>query len=250
MANPYKFYLAHMHDKSGFRASWDPSRVLKIGYVGKLDKFGVFTVFSSLEDEGIVPKIGAQGSKVDMDYTSHDSVSVSLKASGTAPVAGSALTELDAGFTIGFKGGSGVVFQTSGQRTMEIINMDAIQKQIVEKFNEGNWDQDSLIVTHLVEADTVTVIISNSSNGLLELKAKAGVGTANLKLTDATLGLTVAREQGSTMKFISQSGLTPLYRVMGLHHPLFKDWKLTPKGKGPENLSVQDFDSKEVEEDD
>jgi hypothetical protein len=210
-----------MHAKTGLRATWDPGKPLKLGQVGKLDNFGVFSVFTSLEKEGIETEIMTDTTNIDMDYTSHNSVSIKTKVSGTAPTAGSVFTDVEAGFSIGFKNEKSILFQSTGNKTSHITNMGEISTKIIQKYRDGNWPKDWLIITTLTETDTATIIISNSSNGTLELKAKAGVGAGTLKLTDASLDLSVAREQGSSLKYITQSGLTPLYRLMGIRKPLF-----------------------------
>ncbi|ULQ51779.1 hypothetical protein [Flavihumibacter fluvii] len=252
MANPHKFYLAHMNAKTGYRATWDPGRPLKIGFIGKLDKFGVFTVFSSLDKEGLIPEVLTDTSDSEMDYTSENEVNIGTKLAGKAPAVGSVLTDAEAGFVIDFKSEKGVVFKANGYKTHQVTNLGEIEKFILPKFKQGNWEKDWLIVTQLVEASSATIIISNSSNGKLELKASAGVGAANLKLTDASLGLTVARETGSTLKFIAQEGLTPLYRLMGIRHPLFGKPGLRTKGiqegMDKEEFQLQDFDPGEVEQ--
>lgn len=253
MANPHKFYLQHMNAKTGYRGTWDPGKPLKIGSIGKLDKFGVFSVFSSLEKEGIPVEELQDTSTSDMDHTSSDSVTITAKVSGSAPVAGSVLTDVEAGFSFDFKSDKSVVFQSVGNKTHQLVNLGEIEHLILEKFNNGNWDKDSLIVTELVEAATATIIISNSSSGKLELKAKADAGTQNLKLTDVSLGLSVAREQGSTIKFIAENGLTPLYRVMGIRTPFLGKTFFGTKGgeeeqPEEENFKVQDFNPKELED--
>jgi len=252
MANPHKFYLAHMSAKTGYRAAWDPSRPHVIGQIGKLDQSGVFNVFSNLEKEGIPVETLADPSTMEMDYTSHDSVSISVKLSGKAPQAGSVLTDAEAGFSFEFKNERSIVFQTSGHRTHQLTNLAEIERLIIQKFKDGNWDKNWLIITQLVEANTATIIISNSSNSSLELSAKASAGTTDLKLTDASLGLTVAREKGSTLKYITQNGLTPLYRVMGIRHPLFGKPQLSTKGdkeeQQKESFGLQDFDPGELQE--
>lgn len=237
-----------MNNKTGYRATWDPGKPLKIGYIGKLDNFGVFTVYSSLEKESITAEIHLDDTTADMDYTSHDSVNITAKLSGKAPVAGSVFTDLDAGFSFDFKSSKSVVFQSSGNKTNQIVNLAAITKSILQKYKDGNWDKDWLVVTELVTAESATIIISNSSDGKLELKANANVGTSNLKLTDVSLGLSVAREKGSTLKYIAENGLTPLYRVMGIKHPLIGKDKVVIKIKAEAPVfEIQKFDEKELE---
>jgi len=246
MANPHQFYLIHMNKKTGYRATWDPGRPLIIGQIGKLDKSGVFTVYSSLEKEGIPIEILTDTSASEMDYTSHDQVNISIKAKGATPVTGSVLTKADAGFTIGFKSERAVVFQAKGFKTHQITNLKEIEKQVREKYKNGNWEKHWLIITTLVETSAATIIISNSKNVMLDLKAQANVGTAKLKLTDASLGLSVAREQGSTLKFLAEAGLTPLYTLSGIRHPLFGKPTMVKKLAQTESFKKQPFKMEEV----
>ena len=250
MSNPQEFYLAHMHNKTGYRATWDPGRPLIIGQIGKLDQSGSFNVFSTLAKEGIPAELLEDPSSSEMDYTSHNSVTIDFKLAGKAPKAGSVLTEADAGISFSFKGEKSVVFQTSGHKTHQLTNLAEIEHMILDKYKHDNWKKDWLVITQLVEAVTATIIISNSSNGSLELKAKAGAGTNEVKLTDASLGLSVAKEKGSTLKYIAQSGITPLYKVMGIRHPLFGKPQLGTKGidyeAQSEEFRIQDFDPGEI----
>ncbi|MEO6670130.1 MAG: hypothetical protein ABIN36_11680 [Ferruginibacter sp.] len=236
-----------MNNKTGYRATWDPGKQLKLGQIGKLDKAGVFSVYSSLEKEDIPMEIDVDTTTLDMDYTSNDSVTISTKLSGKAPVAGSVFTDLDAGFTFDFKSSKSIVFQSNGNKTNQIVNIAEVTKLILQKYKDGNWDKDWLVITELVEAGAATIIISNSSDGKLELKANANAGAGNLKLTDVSLGLSVARETGSTLKYIAENGLTPLYRVMGIRHPLFgKDSVVKKVTADKPVFEIQEFHEDEV----
>lgn len=251
MANPSKFYLTHMNAKTQYRATWDPTKKLAIGYIGKLND-GVLSIYSSLEKEGIPVEVAIDDSGAAMDYTSHDSVSITTKLAGAAPVAGSVLSDLDAGFTLEFKSEKSIVFQTSNHKVHQLVNLAEIERKVLDKYNNGNWDKDWVIVTELVEADAATIIISNSSNTTLDLKATANVGAGNISLTNASLGLAVAREKGSTLKYLTQSGLTPLYRVMGVKRPFLGSPSLGTKGVPAEadlkeEFRIQEFDERELE---
>lgn len=252
MANPSKFYLSHMNAKTKYRATWDPTKQLKIGYIGKLEQ-GILSIYSSLEKEGIRVELATDPAGAAMDYTSHDDVSITAKLSGTAPAAGSVFAASEAGFSFEFKSENSIVFQTGNHKIHQLVNLAEIEDSVLEKYKNGNWDKDWVIVTELVEADTATIIISNSSNGSLELKARTDVRAGQLTLTDASLGLSVVREKGSTLKYITQSGLTPLYRVMGIRHPFLGSLSLGTKGydeytvrkERQEVLIVLDFDERE-----
>lgn len=251
MATPFKFYLNHIFDKVGYRANWEPNRPLELGLIGRLDN-GILDVVSTLEQEGLVPKPLKDESPGDLDYTSHDTVEIDIKLAGKAPAAGSVLTDAEAGFVLNFHGENAVVFQVQNTLTHQIINMAELEKEIVKRYKDGSWPKDWVIITQLVEAVSATIIISNSSNNKLELKAAANVGTANMKLTDASLGLSVAREKGSSLKVLAQKGITPLYRVMGIRHPLFGKTHVGARGEEmkelhEETFTYQDFNPAELE---
>ena len=249
MAAPFKFYLEHIAKRAGYRATWEPNKPLELGMIGRLDG-GIFDVVSTLEQEGLTPKILKDSTPGELDYTSNETVDIGIKLAGQSPIAGSALTEAQAGFVLDFHGENGVVFQVKDSLTHQIINMAEMEKEILKRFKDGTWPKDWVIITQLLEAVTATIVISNSSNNKLELKASANVGTAALKLTDASLGLSVAKERGSSLKVLAQQGITPLYRVMGIRHPLFGKVHVGARGIEPaqeESFDYQDFDPEEVE---
>ncbi len=222
MSNPSQFYLQHINaTSSGFRATWDPGLPLKIGDIVKLDSFGAVNVYSSLDKVGIVPEVRTDESTTDLDYSSGSGIVITVKGAGTAPITGSVLTDADAGFNLQFTADKSIVFKIAGYKTHQIINLGEIEGFLLAKNKNGGWDKSWLIVTHLIVADSATIIIADKGNSSIDLHAKAAVGAGQLKITDSSLGLTVARETGSTVNFIAQNGLTPMYKVMGLRNPLF-----------------------------
>lgn len=248
MANPTKFYLSHMHEQTKYRATWDPTKHLKIGDIGKLNQ-GVLSIYSSLEKEGIPIEVSIGNSGANMDYTSHKQVAINMKISGSAPLAGSALTLSDAGFSFEFKGDQGVVFQTGNHRAFQLTNLAVIEDDVLERYRRGNWDKDWVIVTELIEADAATIIISNSSNGSLELKAGINSNLQKaLSLTDVQMGLSVVREKGSTLKYIAQSQLTPLYRVMGLRSAFLSGLSIGTRSEADRSLLQEGLELLEYQE--
>ncbi len=216
----FKDYLKYMNQQTGYRACWDPGRKLQLGQIGRLDKNGFFTVGSTLEKENIKPDLSPVTPTTGVvDYTTKGNLTITMKAAGEAPVAGSFLTQTDVGCNITFTSEKAIVFQAAGYKSQELTNMFQVEKLIREKYDNGNWDEDWLIITHLITVDTATIIISNNEKGSLDLKASANVGGSALNLTNASLGLCVAREVGNTYKYIAQNGLTPFYRVMGIKQP-------------------------------
>lgn len=251
MATPYKFYLTHISRNAGYRANWEPNRPLELGMIGKLTN-GIFDVFTTLEHEGLKAEILKDVNPGELNYTSNDSVEIETKLSGKIPAAGSTLTNADAGFVIDFNSQHAVIFQLQETLTHQIVNMGTLNQEITTRFKNKTWPKEWVIITQLVEAVAATIIVSNSSNNKIELKATANAGIANLKLTDTSLELIVANEKGSSLKLIAKTGVTPLYRVMGVQHPLFGKPQLNVRGMHrtieSDRLKFQEFDPRELEQ--
>lgn len=246
MASTYTYYLDHIFKQTRYRATWQPGKPLELGQVGKIGSDGIFVVYATLQDEGITMTTNTSGTGGDLDYTSNDSVTITAKAAGTAPALGSALTEAEAGVSIEFKNSQAIVFQSAGNKTEYIQNLGQVTDAILAKYNDGTWPKDYLVITELIKADSATIIISQSSNGSMELKAKAAVGTEAIKLTDASLGLSVSREKGNNLKYICQAGLTPLYRVHGIRNPWFSNAYVDVKSIAPKIYTAADFKEQDV----
>lgn len=247
MANIHRYYLEHLANQTGYRATWEPNKPLFVGAIVKLEK-GVTSLHSSLEKEGIKMDTKADTSEGSEDYSSNESVQISVKLSGQAPVLGSTLSQLDAGFSIDFSSDKAVVFQAEKTITHQISNLGEIEAEILKRVKEGSWQKDWCLVSEVVEATSATIIISQSSNSKLDLKATGNVGAKNLKLTDASLGLSVASQKGSILKIIAANGITPLYRLRGFK----KSWPFGKPGfevkDSEEALDEIAFDPAELED--
>ena len=250
MGNVHQYYLKHIADKTGYRATWEPNKPLTLGAIVKINK-GVFAILSSLEKEGIPFEVLEDSSEGTLDYSSSETVQIGIKAAGQIPAAGSVLSAADAGFSIDFGSDKSILFQADKTKTHQINNIASIEREVIKRVGEGRWDKNWLIVTELLEADTATIIVSFSTNSKIEIKANANVGASQLKLTDASLELSVVSEKGSLFKAVASKGITPLYRVMGYHHPLFGKGQLKTRSlEGPpaEQFGVQEFDPAELED--
>jgi hypothetical protein len=222
MSGPSQFYLDHIHAvSSGYRATWDPALPLQVGDLVKIDDYGVVNTHGVLADKGIHAVTRTSTSPQDMKLSSQQGIEVNVKAAGKAPAEFSALADLDAGFNIKFGDKKAVLFNISGYKTTVIINLDEIEAAVLSQYRDKTWDADLLIITHLIEADSATIIISDKGAASIDLKATANITAADIKLTDTSLKLSVARETGSTLQFIAKENLTPLYKVMGLKGSFF-----------------------------
>lgn len=228
---PKKQYLEEMNSKFGYFATWIPTTDLKLGdigvikggieipLIGKITKGNEFTRVSSLEEQGIKFKIRRDTTPGNLEYSSAGNVTIKAKVSGSLAPEGSvlsALTEADAGVLIEFGDESGVVFKANKVLNPSIENLDALGKEILKRYNNGEWDENWVVITELAQAESATIIISSGGGGKIELKATGEIKPNNIDIADANANFKVVYGKNIHTQVIAQKGLTPLFKVQGI----------------------------------
>ncbi|KMQ72534.1 hypothetical protein ACM44_00010 [Chryseobacterium koreense CCUG 49689] len=231
MKGPQKQYTDEMKRKFGYMATWLPGVPLKMGDIGVI-RDNAFTRIAGLEDFNIGFDIREDETPEDLEYSSKGSVSVTTKLSGTITPPGSSLGNLDAGFIVEFSGANSILFKANKTKTNLIKNTIKLGDEVIKLYKEGKWNKKWVVITELVEAETATILISNTENAKIELKANANITLTKLDIADASLDLGYTHYKGLDTKVIAQSGLTPLFKVKGIHTnifvpPVFKEKGIT-----------------------
>ncbi len=220
MSSAQNQYTNEMKRKFGYYATWNPGVPLKLGDIG-IFKRNVFTRISGLDDFNISFEVRPDTTKTPLEHNSQGSVTITTKLSGTVAPQGSVLTDIDAGIIVEFSKENSTLFKANNTVTPSIKDTIQLGKEIISLFKEGKWDKNWVVITELVEAESATIIISNTSNSKIELKANANVGAANFDIADAKFEFSPQFTRGLETKIISAEGLTPLFKVMGMKTRLF-----------------------------
>jgi hypothetical protein len=211
MQLPQRHYLEHMNAQTSYRAAWLPDHPLRIGDVGKLED-GLFTLYTTLDQQGITVTIRESASTLGLDYSEKDSFSVSADASGQLQgVRGKA--------SIAFNRQGGILFQITGSTVVLIDNLASLESIILKKYSDGNWPKEWVVITELIRTDYASILISTSASCSLDMAFDVPVGFSGLQLADPKLHVSIVQESGSSIKMIASSNLTPLYRVRGINKP-------------------------------
>lgn len=223
MSLPQKYYLNHMHaiTQKRYRACWLPDFPVKLGDVGLL-KDGLFTLYTTLEQEGISFEVREEPSRLAVDYS--DVHSFKIDGSG-----GASYEMIKANITISFKSSNGLVFQAEKSVTKTMLLKD-VEAKVRECFASGAWKEDWVVITEVVEMEGVTIILSSQANSMLEIKCSADLGMATNRLGDPRLGLQVVAESGKNIKLLGAGLLKPLYRASGLTKRFLKPIEFTNRG--------------------
>lgn len=238
----FKSYTKAMHKEYGTRATWLPGTKISIGDVGVLHD-GKFVPQSSLKDLGIDFEV-IEEFPMDYDYVSSQGVNIHKKLAGqAAPVQTSALGQADAGLVVEFKKEGAIVFSAKNGRKYRLKNSLQIGMEIEKRYEAGQWKKEWLIVSEVIIADNGTILISQSSNVNVELKAKGQLGAGDLKLSNLDLDFASQVDASKAITVKADQGLTPLYNLSGIRAGWFSKGKFVPKsadGRPPEGAEPAD----------
>jgi hypothetical protein len=214
-----KFYTKEIKYETNYSATWLPSVTVSPGDVGRIKDYQ-FQHLTSLSTLGIPFSTSPGVSKLDFNYYSANAVSVTMKASGQAPLVGSGLAQADAGVNIRFQRDNAVIFRLRRGSSTRISDLNSLEKNIIPLHDADTWKDDMVVVTEAVVADSATIIISRGSNAQIDLLARGQVGAAGIDLADIDANLQVVKESNIDTKIIASKGLTPLFKALGMR----KSW--------------------------
>ena len=219
-----KQYADEMKNKfgGGYHATWAPGVPLAVGDIGEFDNEGIFQKKANLKKLQIPFEIYDDGTISQLDYVSKGSASVITKLSGQTAPEGSTLATADAGIIVNFSKESAVVFSAKDVKYPSIEDQIKLERDIIRLYKAKKWDRDWCIITELAKAEGATIIISNSSNSKIELKANAKIAATKIDIADAAFNFSTQFSKDVNTAIISQEELTPLFKVKKLKG-LFQD---------------------------
>lgn len=181
-----KQYIKDLYNHFNYYPTWLPGVPLQLGDIGILHK-NEFTRVSSLENEGIQFEIREDLTKMDLNFDSEGSVTITAKLAGTANIEGSVLAEAEAGISIDFQKQHATLLKLKGTVSPQISDTIVLGNEIVHRYKNGSWKKEWVVITSIVEADSSTILVSNARNAKLELKASAE--TKKLDIANASADL-------------------------------------------------------------
>jgi hypothetical protein len=208
MSNASKFYLKAIYNHFSLLASWLPNTNVALGDVGVLED-GLFKQLTTLENLGIAIKIRSGASAVDFNLSSESDVRIQSGAKGE--VASMTPLAAQANISIEFSRAGGFVFQAGDCYVDEVEDKVNLGKSILALFRIDQWDRQWVVVDSLVRAGSATIVISNSSKASLELSANSPIEASSLARISSSFS--VSSQTGDIVRFISQPGLTPLFKL-------------------------------------
>lgn len=234
--DPVKFYLEDLKKKSkGYRPTWLPAVRLSVGDYGVLEK-DVFSregnIYTDFKIE-VKPKPGEKSPS--LNFSSEKGVALTTKIKGKVEPKAELLGEADAGFIVEFSKGSGYICNLKEYSVTLIENLGKIKTEVLQRFNEGKWDENHVIISQVITADSSTILVSGQSSTKLEFKANADVKVADMDIADAKMKLQYLSGKTIAVNEAGREGTTPLYRAIGIDKKFLRAAKVSNRGDGPED---------------
>jgi hypothetical protein len=222
VANTHELYTREIYNNLKYRGTWLPGAPIRLGSVGMMES-GIFRPITDLAKLDISYQETKDTESDTLDFTSSSGVTITFKASGKAGPQFKALAEAEAGAVIEFSRVGAAVLQLRGVSLNRIDDQPQLGRAMLRSIAVGDdskrWLRDWVVITEVARASRGTILVSETDNARLELKASGTV--APTSLADASANFVVATESGKTIRVLSEDGLTPLYRGLRLKKKFF-----------------------------
>ncbi|MGW1963474.1 hypothetical protein ACWCPD_24850 [Streptomyces sp. NPDC001935] len=251
MKDNYTLYRDAVDDVwKGWWVAWPLSQRVALGDVLHNADDRVRTA-GTLADRGVAfdPRPGTPENIYKHD--AHGSVSVALKASGSATDGFASLAAADAGARIGFAKGDTAFVVYDGLTETTVADTRALASALVSR-GWDDWDDSLLAVTGVIEATSGTVLTSTENGAFAELRVKAGAGPVQPVLADLAGSASIEGRHALGLEWLG-SELTPFFQVVRLRKAWFgkvmKDYGPRQPGRGAAPVPVPPVLLEEAQDD-
>lgn len=214
----YKSYLKALHGRFGLLGAWPPNQRVEPGDIGVLED-GALRRVSALHHLGVEVELSRSPQPGALEYSEGAEVQASARAGGQAPIAQGAPA---ARGRVRFSRSGGFLFSAAGLVELRISDTLRVQSAVLDLFEQGRWEPDWVIVDRVLEAESLTVLISQGGGLEVDLEGAGAAALAGLSVAGAEAGLALARSVEETLRFQGGSGLTPLYGALRLDRRLVR----------------------------
>jgi hypothetical protein len=216
MRNMARLYGTAVRDEIELFAAWPIGTVLHVGDVGFLTRRGkLFERWGNLADFGITFESQKASNPTDFDFSFGKQIDIQFKAAGQAPIAGSMLTQAQAGATIEFGRSTALVVVAHTQEE-SVENLLKLEQDIVNLAANPpkKWKRDFVVVTAAYQSMGTTVVLSSGRGSKMGIIASAGVSVP-FDLADVNIGLSASAHSQKLVKALAREGFVPFIRI---HH--------------------------------
>ncbi len=212
-------FITEIKKELGYFTTWLPGEPVKLGDVGVLIN-GSFERVTNLKNLGIDFDIDLDKSGSDFNFQSINAVKENMLVNGEipkVPINCVANAKIGIGFT--FSRAGAVVLKTNGAKYNSINDKNKLSRDIKQLGNE--WQKNWVVITEVVDADSCTILIANSSKSESKFELEGNAGNEIIDIADASLKLKSLSIKNMLVNSVAEEGMTPLFKISKLEtHPI------------------------------
>jgi hypothetical protein len=125
-----------------------------------------------------------------------------------------------------FSRSASFVLAYNAAKRFRIRDVEAVQHAVLTSAKAGWWQEDWILVTEVIAAESATLAVATEADSRLELHANAAIptGIAGVAIADPKLGWTASSWRGSGYSSVCKPG-TPLYHCIKVRKGTFGKWR-------------------------
>jgi hypothetical protein len=245
MAGASDIYTDEVHRQLRYMAAWPPGQPLSLGAVGEV-RDGVFTYRSHLNEKSVgIPYEETTEDTPDEKWVlqSKGGVSINFKTAGESGQEGAFahIGSAEAGAAVRFSREKAVLLSLRKARVRSIRDQIDLKRKLQEAYASGKLDKNLIVITEIVDAESGTVLISNSNSAATEIKAEGDFKREVVDLGNAELRLQTAYSKDMQTELIAKEGLTPFYKALRLKGRFLRSDQVGPlEVTAPEDVARVD----------
>ncbi|GAA5193953.1 hypothetical protein GCM10023322_57130 [Rugosimonospora acidiphila] len=191
---------------------WLPGTPMELGDVGVLDDGG-WSKSTTLDALGIGYAVDAGGTPVDYDCSSYDGAQVHVRLAAPLDPVLTGVVGGNIGMRVDFSRQGAFVLRAKAVAVRRITNVDALDEQILSRYEKKIWRREWIVVTEVAEGGPSVMLVSGgtSSGAVVDL----GVAVAGVDVVGADCRLGTA--SGLAASFIGAQRMTLLWRGRCVH---------------------------------
>lgn len=221
MPNQYTIDL-HQYFKPLF-AAWPLEQNIILGEYGILDEQSYLYTKSNIS----VKNLDVDFKEIIDPTTSHRSF-ISVESSQTQTAASGENPLVRGLLEVSFSAKNSIFFNAANCRLNSIENKVALGKDLITKYLKGKWDINHVVVTDVLVSEATTIAISNTDSSQIRFSANQ----YPIRLSDASVSLSVISENGIVDKCDTAAGMTPLFGLCKIEKTIFGELQFNQLGAG------------------
>jgi hypothetical protein len=132
----------------------------------------------------------------------------------------------DATLSLSFERSAGFALAYEAAMRSRVEDPVDVRRRILEAAKGGWWQENWIVVTEVIAAESATVVVATEKDSELDLHANASIpaAIAGVGIADSKLGWTASSWKGSGYSSVCKPG-TPLYHCIKVRKGIFGRWR-------------------------